>query len=459
MLLRSFKGRIVFLLLASLIFFASILFVVADAIIRASLDNEEQALLRSRLLEFYALYQSGNLNLLENENFSERLYREERAYVVRIAGRDNQTRFLSAPSQWRNYPFEILERIYSPGEGQLIRLKIPQTTEELIFSSLVLPDQNILQVGLSSSQKEKTLTQFRTAYFLTLIPLLSLCALISAFFASRFLRPVSNLIKATRTITLTGQIEQRIPDLRGGDELAELTRYFNAMLDRLENLIQSMRESLDQVAHDLRTPLTRLRIKAEKALTGKASKEVLASALKDCLKESASLLKLLENLLAISQAEAGLMHLNKVEEDLSAFLLDLSDFFQYLAEEKNIRLQPRIEKNLLAHFDPNRLRQALANLLENAIKYSPSHRQVIVKAVSNALQIVIEISDEGPGFAPEEVPYIFKRFYRAKGPKEVFGFGLGLYLAKTIIEAHGGQISVASTPGLGTTFRVVLPRH
>lgn len=459
MFLKSFKTRITLLFTLIFLLCAAILFFASYFIVQSSLESEQRALLRSRLLEFYATYQTGNIEMVSAELNLERMYRDERVYMLRIAGRGNDTRLLYVPPGWEDFPFRILENINPISENNLITLKNPGNGEELTIASLSLPDRNILQIGISNSRKTATLAQFREAFLLTLIPLTLLCALGGMFFATRFLSPVKKLAHVTREISSTGNLEKRIPAKSGGDELADLVVLFNGMLTRIENLVTGMRDNLDHVAHDIRTPLTRLRGVAEAALKNEKNPVGLRKALENCLDESEHIFNMLSTLLEISQARSGIIQLDRQKTDLSGLLEDLIELYSYPAHEKSISLISQIAGPMTVDIDANRMRQVFSNVLENALKYTPMGKEVLVSAAAEGSAAVVRIKDNGPGIAPEEMPSIFERFYRSSVVHSEPGFGLGLYLAKTIVNAHGGTITATSTPDEGAVFTISLPLY
>jgi signal transduction histidine kinase len=460
MFLKSFKTRITLLFTVIFLLCSTGLYFTAYVIISSSELGEERALLRSRLLEFWAVYETGNVDLVKKEVTLERMYKDERVYVLRIADRYNNTRLLYVPPGLTDFQFNSLEQAPVPNEGDLISLKNSMGGQELEIAALFLPDGNILEIGISNSQRIKTLLQFRNAFLLILLPLVAMSVLGGLFFASRFLTPVKKLVVATREIIETGSFGKRIPEHRTRDELGELITLFNTMLAKIETLVTGMRETLDTVAHDIRTPLTRLRGMAETALAATDSSRggqcEMADALRASIAESEHVLAMLTMLLDISRAEAGIIALDKKETDLSLLLEDLIELYAYPASEKGITIQNRISAPLVVVLDVNRMRQAVSNLLENALKYT-EHGQVIeFTAYADNDSAVIKVGDSGPGIAHEDLPLIWKRFYRSKdapGP----GFGLGLSVAKAIVEAHGGQISAESEPAKGAVFTIRLP--
>ncbi len=457
MYLRSFRFRITLLFTIIFLLCSLILYVASYFIISSSIISEEYAFLESKLLEYWAIYQTGSLDLLIKEISLQRFLKEEKLYMVRIAGRYNNTLYLFVPDHWRGFHFYELEKFRFIKEGEIIKLASHETSQELDISSVYLPDQNILQIGISNTQREKTLAQFRQAFFLVIIPLIVLSFLGGLFFSSRFLSPVKSLVNVTKEIIKTGQMNMRIPLPKNKDELDEVIVLFNQMLEKIDNLMRNLHHTLDNVAHEIRTPLTRLRGIADMALNSPRDKKTMGKALSEGISESEHILHLLNTLLDISEAESGVINLNKKKIDLSELILDLSDFYHYLAEEKKITLNNQFVHGLFVFADINRIRQILSNLLENAFKYTPPEGKIEVTTWSENEQVVIQVKNTGSGIADDDIKQIWNRFYRSKEAKQQKGAGLGLSLAKAVVEAHGGQISAQSVVGEYTAFQVRLP--
>jgi signal transduction histidine kinase len=275
--------------------------------------------------------------------------------------------------------------------------------------------------------------------------------------SQRALDPLRRLIRTTRMIIDTGIISSRIPDTDREDELGMLVSLFNGMLSRIEKSVEGMRGALDEVAHDVRTPLTRIRTGAEVALRQTDDPERWRRALEDTVDQTDDLLRLSRMLLDITLAEAGSLRLDRSRVDLAPLLADVAELYGYVAEEQEVSLSLAVPDQLVCYADPGRIRQVLSNLLDNAIKYTDSGGTIDVTATATDTSVRIDVRDTGAGIPESDQAHVWDRLFRGRDTKAVGGLGLGLSVVKAVVEAHGGSVGLQSQAGAGSTFTVTLP--
>ena len=276
--------------------------------------------------------------------------------------------------------------------------------------------------------------------------------------ARRALAPVDRL--AIRASAITAErLSERLPVETPGDELGRLATAFNATLARLERSFDQMQRFTSDASHELRTPLTAVRSVGEVGLQQPRSPEGYREIIGSMLEEVDRLSQLVESLLTLSRADAGHVKLTRQPVDLSSLVQDTITQVQVLAEEKSQHVAAELNGPVLISADAVLLRRAVVNLLDNAIKYAPAGTAIHVTLSAEGQQAMVSIRDQGPGISAADQDHIFDRFYRVdrSRSRDTAGAGLGLAIARWVVEAHGGVISVTSEEGHGSTFRITLP--
>ncbi len=278
------------------------------------------------------------------------------------------------------------------------------------------------------------------------------------FLARRALSGVDDVRRTAESIA-KGAFESRVPVKGTGDEVDQLAVAFNGMLGQIEAVLCSMKEITDNIAHDLRSPITRMRGMAEVALASRGSVEEYETVVGRVVEECDRLLGMINTMLDISEAEAGVAKLNMERFDIAQMVRDVYELFQPVAEDRLIDLHIDIPDSLFLSGDVRKLQRVVANLIDNALKYTEAHGTVRLSAESSGTGVALRVSDTGIGISERDLPHVFDRFYRCDCSRSEQGSGLGLSLAKAFVSAHGGSISVTSTAGAGTEFVVTLPHH
>jgi signal transduction histidine kinase len=344
------------------------------------------------------------------------------------------------------------------------RLEAPEGTDHRALVQVVqLPGGFRLLVGRDLEERERLFGIIANAgqWSLALVVILGLAG---GFFVSRrVLNRVEAMTDKAQTI-MAGDLAGRLPVAGTGDELDRLAEHLNAMLERIEALMRGLKEVSDNIAHDLKTPLTRLRNRCEQALRGSAGVADYRAALEATIAESDELIRTFNALLMIARAESGQARDNMTEFDAAEIARDVGELYEPLADEKGIALT--VDAPAAAPVRGNRelVSQALANLIDNAIKYAGPNGEVngapaeiVVKAGDDGERIALSVADRGPGIAEADRGRVVERFVRLEQSRSAPGSGLGLSLAAAVARLHGGELKLEDNhPGLRST--IALPR-
>jgi signal transduction histidine kinase len=251
-----------------------------------------------------------------------------------------------------------------------------------------------------------------------------------------------------------------VPVKKRADEIDQLALTFNQMLDRIETLVTGIKEMSDNIAHDLKSPITRIRGIAEVSMTSGSSLQEYESMAAGTIEECDRLLDMINTMLIISRTEAGVNQLDCQTLNIAHLVRDACDIFQSPAEDKGLTLAYNGSENISIYGDIRLIQRMVANLLDNAIKYTPAKGRVDVSVATDADQLVqIAVRDTGRGISAKDREHIFERFYRCDPSRSQAGTGLGLSFARAVARAHNGQISVTSAVGEGSTFTVRLSKN
>jgi signal transduction histidine kinase len=270
------------------------------------------------------------------------------------------------------------------------------------------------------------------------------------------LRPFRRLLSALEATT-EKSTSLALPVKSSCIEINKVADFCNEKVQRIDRLGYALRESLDNVAHDLRTPLTRMRGLAEISLLQEDDLEAQREALIQCVEETDKVLKLLNTLMDISEAEAGALRLKIEGVNIKDLLEDVVDLYSISAEEKGVCFEMDISKSIFVELDRIRIHQVLSNLLDNAIKYTPVGKIVSLRSSIQGRYCRLEIQDQGVGIAADEVSKVWERLYRIDKSRSQRGLGLGLSLVRALVQSHGGRVELHSLKGEGSTFVVSLP--
>jgi signal transduction histidine kinase len=361
----------------------------------SSLAERDRMVLDAKVGQYATEYERGGLGQLTETVRAEQSTAPERLFV-RVVDRGSEAIVMSMPEGW--------------------------DPKQLETASLRLADGTLVQVAKSTELREELLARFRATLGIVLLSIVAV-ALAGGWLATR-----------------------------------SATTRMREMLDRIDRLVTAMRDSLDNVSHDLRTPLTHLRVAAETALAGAPDAVREREALADAVEQVDRVLVILDSLMDLAEAQGGTLKLKREPVPLDDVAARALDLYRDVAESRGVALDPApADAAVVTLGDRPRLEQAAANLIDNAIKYTPAGGRVEVSVGRDGGDALLTVRDTGRGIPPSDLPRIFDRLFRGDSSRSERGLGLGLSLVRAIVEAHGGRVEVESEVGRGSTFVVRLP--
>ena len=372
------------------------------------------------------------------------------------------------------------ERLFASGSLERHEVPLPPpearpTADERVFQSIELGEEAYpylvktvavdaegeivayLQGALYTRRFVRNARDVRDIYLYSIPAVLLVTIGLGTLLARRSLRPLEEMNSTARRISGT-HLEETIPTTGSGDELDALAHTLNEMIGRIRRSVDRMRRFSGNAAHQLRTPLNALRSRLEVTLEQPRSAEEYQKIIAETVHEMSVLSESVHGLMRLSQSEAGLAPDQRQPVAIVPLLEEVAEFFEPLASEAGLALACELPDEAVVPGDASWLHECFANLVHNAILYSPEGGTIHVRAHLDDAQLTVEVADEGIGIAPEERTRIFEPFHRVSSGTAP-GVGLGLPLAREIARAHGGDIRVESELGVGSTFFVTLPRR
>ena len=382
----------------------------------------------------------------------------EKKIFFRLLSLDGQEFSSSNMSYWRDIGVAkaAIEQLIGGNRPVFSTASLPERKHNIRLLYAIVGRNIILQLGQSMENYTRFIEAFRKIFVTTMASLFVFAAIIGWFMARRALAGVEAVTRTARQIS-EGSLKERVPVKKNQDEIDQLATTFNQMLDRIQTLVTGIREMSDNIAHDLKSPITRIRGISEVSLTTGASEKEYENMAASTVEECDRLLDMINTMLVISKTEAGVNKLDAKDLDIGAVVRDACELFQSPAEDKDLRLVCDVPGNFSISGDNRLIQRMIANLVDNAIKYTPAGGSIEVTVNTvNHDAVAITVQDTGIGISEKDMPRVFERFYRCDPSRSEAGIGLGLSFARAIARAHGGDITVSSEPNKGSTFTITL---
>lgn len=352
------------------------------------------------------------------------------------------------------YDQDIAKRAVDSPQFQTVALHPGSDSLRIMYA--VMGSDMFLQAAIRQQHELQPLQDLRRLNLIVAgVALIASCAM-GWIAAKRLLRPLDVMTNTAQSIA-AGNLDVRVSVATDDAELDRLASAFNVMLDKIQLFVREQREMNDSIAHDLRSALARIQLAADRLLATRPLSEEQESLGVAVTENATELLGMLDTIMDLSELNTGVIQLPDGNVDIDALLGEIVELFGMSADEKNVALTLEADEGATVRGDPNRLRRAVANLVDNAVKYTEAGGRIVVRTRSESNTVVIVVSDTGIGIPENDLAHVFKRFYRVDKSRGSAGHGLGLSLTDAIVRLHGGTISVESTQGSGTTFVVALP--
>ena len=439
---------------------SGVAFLLFYTLITSVLQERTDQELLAQAQRFSTLLVGDGIGDVNNSAVIEAQAAGEKKVFFRLLNLTGEVFSSSNMSYWKDINVDVgaIEKLLRGSDPILETITIPNRSDEVRILYAMLSPTVIVQVGQAMESQARLLDAFKRIFIITMSFLIILAAGVGWFMARRAVSGIEAVTHTAQKIS-GGSLQERVPVKPRGDEIDQLATTFNQMVDRIQTLLTEIKEMSDNIAHDLRSPVTRIRGTAEVTLTtGKSLDDyenMAASTIEDCDR----LLDMINTMLLISKTEAGVEKPSREKVDIAALIRQACEIFQPIAEDKNVRLSHRAPEKTLIFGDTRMLQRMLSNILDNGVKYTPSGGKIKVSLTeSESRDLVISVNDTGVGISKADLPRIFERFYRCDQSRSQPGTGLGLSLARAIARAHGGDITVTSTVNQGSTFNITLPK-
>lgn len=419
--------------------------------------NIEQDLIED-IGEFQTLYQNEGLEGVKRAIKREMIPGEEDQYFFQLFDKSGKRIFSSDLSHWNDLPENkrLVEQVFSNKQFVFQTLDLQEHEHKIkTIYDLISPDI-LLYTGESTEEAQELLSLLFNVFISVLLIAVPIVSIVGRFMAKQAVKGIKEVSHIASKIE-KGKLDRRVSVSAQGEEITQLVDTFNAMLDRIWVLVSEMKEMTDNIAHDLRSPLARIRVISEQVLSSDKASNEFKSVASDTIEECDRLLQMINSTLDVAEAEAGTLQTSKQQINVSQLVQDACDLFEAIAEQKEIKLVWKLENNLHIHGNIQNLQRMLANILDNAIKYTPVGGLVEVALNRAGENIEILVRDNGMGIPEADQSRVFDRFFRCDQSRTLDGCGLGLSFSRAVAHSHNGYIVLSSNLENGSCFTIKLP--
>jgi len=440
---------------------ACLAFLFFYALITSSLKQRLDNRLSDKIAEFEAIYNLQGIEDIKAAMLIESQAAGEKKVFFRLLYASGVAFSSSNMSYWRQIGVnrKAVDRLIADRGRVYETVDLRGRSDRVRIGYGIIGRGIVVQLGYSLESDTAFIAIFKKLFLFSMSALILIAVLVGWFMARRALSGVEAVTRTARQIS-EKDLGKRVPITARHEEIDRLAVTFNQMLDRIEKLVAGIREMGDNIAHDLKSPVARIRGMAEISLSANGTSDDLLTLAGGTIEECDRLLDMINTMLVISKTEAGAGDMAMQPVNMADVVRAALDLFRPLAEDKGISVDCDMPDALMVDGDLRMLQRAMANLLDNAIKYTPAGGRIDIYGFRDNKddeRINISIQDNGIGIHNDELARIFDRFYRCDQSRATGGSGLGLSLADTIARAHHGNILVESTPGKGSLFTFSLP--
>lgn len=419
--------------------------------------------IRADILDDVSMYSGlmarGGLKEVLTELVDEAVNEDPEEEFSRLLDLDGRVIFSTEMSAWGEPDsYAIPESLRQGSEKRVMQvLSVPGREGGAHMVSALIGSGAVLQLGETMEDSGEYLLLIRDWFLAALGVIMLLSGVIGWVLAKRALGDMEEVTRTASEIS-QGTYDKRVRVRRRFKEIERLGGTFNRMLDRIDDLMRSLREVNDNIAHDLRSPLARIRGIAEMSLLNDKTAEEYRNFAVSTIEECDNLINMINTMLEINEIDSGVNDSHPETVDLTPLIRDAYELFLPLAEQKKVGITLDLPEKLPVTTERRKLQRVVSNLLDNAIKYTDEGGSVRIAAASDGKDVRIILEDTGIGISEADLPHIFERFYRCDRSRSQGGGGLGLSLARALTRSMQGSIEAESTPGRGSRFTVILPQ-